>query len=306
MKTTKGGSTFHMTRYVLFFFIILLQACVSTQTVKPEEALYKKGEGKLITEAGLKFTYKFYPTNNRGPTVIYVPGMGGRVTWKSLGKGPYLLAEPLNRANSNFIGFDRAGAIRSRQRDHIKNAQKRGKSGSVMFPTNDGKESAPENVVRNEIQSLIKFIEKAPSHDPEKGIYLIGGSWGSFLSLVTVQSFPGQIKGVVFLSPAILPEWVTVDYEKKYPKYNRVRYWKSLVKSFGDRPGLAIGSKTDIIAPHLSKHGSALDGANLLRKEIGPNIEVMEVSTSDHSGKLVSSSSKVREKIVNWLISRMN
>ena len=295
--------------FVIFCLMVFVISCASTNAVAPEKTTHKKGDGKLLTEDGLTFSYKFYPTNDRGPTVIYIPGMGGRVTWKSWGKGPYLLATPLNQANFNFIAFDRSGALKSGSlREHNKNAQKRGKSGAVTYPTNDGKESAAQNVVRNEIKSIIEFIEKAPSHDPEKGIYLIGGSWGSLISLDTVHSFPDKIKGVVFLSPSILPEFVTVEFEKKYSEYNFnvVNYWKSLVKSFEERPGLAIGSKTDIIVPHLSKHGSALDSANLLRRDIGTNIEVMEVSTSDHSGKLISTNLKVREKIVSWLSSKAN
>jgi pimeloyl-ACP methyl ester carboxylesterase len=295
--------------FVIFCILFFITSCASTNAVKPEGAIHKKSEGKLITAEGLTFAYKFYPTNDRGPTVIYIPGMGGRTTWKSWGEGPYLLAPPLNQANFNFIGFDRAGALRSGSlRDHVKNAQKRGKSGAVTYPTKDGKESAAQNVVRNEIKSIIEFIEKTPSHDPEEGIYLIGGSWGSLISLNTVQSFPDKIKGVVFLSPSINPEFVTIDFEIKYSEYNIdvVNYWKSLVKSFGKRPGLAIGSKTDIIVPHLSKHGSALDSANLLRRDIGTNIEVMEVSTSDHSGKLIRSTPKVKDKIVSWLTSQIN
>jgi len=120
---------------------------------------------------------------------------------------------------------------------------------------------------------------------------------GSWVSLCTVHSFPDKIKGVVFLSPALLPEWVSTDHQAKHPEHNS-NYFKSLIKSFGQRPALAIGSKTDIIAPFMSKYGSALDGAKLLKKEIGPNVEIMEVSTSLHSNDLVAGSREVREKII--------
>jgi hypothetical protein len=36
MKAIIGGNTFHLTRYVLFFIIILLQACASTSGVRLE------------------------------------------------------------------------------------------------------------------------------------------------------------------------------------------------------------------------------------------------------------------------------
>jgi pimeloyl-ACP methyl ester carboxylesterase len=189
-------------------------------------------------------------------------------------------------------------------KDAVRITANRGKSGSVYFPTKDGKESATENIVRNEVKAVIEFIEKAPTHDPNKGIYLIGASMGSWASLCTVHSFPDKIKGVVFLSPSLLPEWVSAEEQIKRSDHNLTNYFESLTKTLGQRPALAIGSKTDIIAPHMSKTGSALDGAQLLQKEIGPNVEVMEVSSSLHSGELVSSSRKVREKIVQWLVDK--
>jgi hypothetical protein len=39
----------------------------------------------------------------------------------------------------------------------------------------------------------------------------------------------------------------------------------------------------------------------LLKKEIGPNVEVMEVSTPMHAQILAARSQEVREKIVQWL-----
>jgi alpha-beta hydrolase superfamily lysophospholipase len=285
-------------------FLALISHAVAIRATKPGEAKHKKGKGRLITAGGYKFPYRFYPTKAKGASVIYIPGMGGRVAGR--GKDGYALAKPLNKANFNFIGFDRAGALSTgSQRDHIRNTQKRGKSGSAMFPSIDGKESAAENIFRNEVSAVIEFVERAPTHDPPKGIYLIGGSFGSWISLVTVHSCPQKIKGVIFLSPAILPEWVTAIGQDKQPGFNVTSYFKSLIRSFGQRPALAIGSKNDIIAPHMSKHGSALDGAQLLRKEIGPNLEVMEVSTSLHSFELVADSRKVRKKIMEWLTAQV-
>ena len=51
----------------------------------------------------------------------------------------------------------------------------------------------------------------------------------------------------------------------------------------------------------MFKDGSAWDGAQLLRREIGPNVEVMEISTSPHATKLVEGNREVKEKIVQWL-----
>ena len=46
----------------------------------------------------------------------------------------------------------------------------------------------------------------------------------------------------------------------------------------------------------MFKDGSAWDGAQLLRREIGPNVEVMEISTSPHATKLVEGNREVKEK----------
>ena len=288
---------------LILFCVTYLTSCATTTALKPTEARYEKGKGKLITNDGYEFAYKFYPSNQRGPSVIYVAGMGGKVA-TGQGKGGYVLASRLKKANFNFIGFDRPGhEAPLTKRERINNVRNRSKSRSPMFPAIDGKESGAENIVRNEILSIIEFLERAPSHDPEKGIYLIGGSFGSWISLVTVSSFPDKIKGVVFLSPAIIPEMVSADKQARARKLNISNYFQSLIQSFGQRPALAIGSKNDIIDPDaiFFKDGSAWHGAQLLRKEMGPNVDVMEVSSSLHANKLVEGNREVKERIVQWL-----
>jgi pimeloyl-ACP methyl ester carboxylesterase len=187
------------------------------------------------------------------------------------------------------------------QRESIAIITKRSKSGDIMWPSVDGKEPGAENIVRNEISAVIEYVKNAPTHDPKQGIYLIGGSYGSWLSLVTVNAFPEEIKGVVFLSPAILPKWMTPGAEIYNPRLNIIKYFQALIRSFGQRPALAIGSKTDFIIHDKPNDGSALDGVLLLKKEIGPNVEVMEVSTPMHAQILAARSQEVREKIVQWL-----
>jgi pimeloyl-ACP methyl ester carboxylesterase len=126
-------------------------------------------------------------------------------------------------------------------------------SNSLMYPI-DGKNSAAENILQNEISSTIEFVERAPTFDSNKGIYLIGGSLGSWISLLTVKAFPDKIKGVVFLSPGIIPAMVTT-----FPgKFDRESYFKSLTDSFGDRPALAIGEKYHVYKHHRGA-GSAAD-----------------------------------------------
>ena len=54
-----------------------LISCATTTAVKPTEATYQKGGGKLITTEGYQFSYKFYPVEQKGPSVIYIPGLSG-------------------------------------------------------------------------------------------------------------------------------------------------------------------------------------------------------------------------------------
>ena len=42
MKTNIGGGTFHLTKYVLFFFIILVQSCTSTSAIRLEGDDFKE------------------------------------------------------------------------------------------------------------------------------------------------------------------------------------------------------------------------------------------------------------------------
>ena len=280
-------------------------ACApSSKPVKPNEATHEIGQGKLITSEGYEFPYRFYPVAQKGPTVVYLPGMDGRAAYGG-GKGVYALAPSLNTANFNLLGFNRADAKTSYASRSVgvtfRHTVKRSKSGSVYFPSIDGKESATDNIIRNEVSAIIEFVESAPTHDPEKGIYLIGASHGSWVSLCTVHSFPDKIKGVVFLTPGFHKGYFSSEWQAKYPEQNIINYFKSLIRSFGGRPALAIGSKRDIIDRQESKDASALDGARLLREELGPNVEVMEVSSSFHQGELIEGSEEVRKKIVTWL-----
>ena len=172
-----------------------------------------------------------------------------------------------------------------------------------MFPSVSGKESGFENICRNEVTSIIEFIERAPTHNPEQGTYLIGSSYGSWISLLTVRMFPEKIKGVVFLSPGIPPEHVSVKMQAENPNLNITNYYESLTHNFERRPGLAIGSKNDKY--HSVPTESTLDAAHLLRKDIGSNIEIMDVPSSAHGEELIAESPEVREKIVQWLTSQI-
>jgi hypothetical protein len=57
MKIIIGGGTFHLTKYVLFFFIILVQSCTSTSVMRLENSDFEENlpglvEGKWTYGAG--------------------------------------------------------------------------------------------------------------------------------------------------------------------------------------------------------------------------------------------------------------
>jgi hypothetical protein len=280
-------------------FASYLASCVTTPAAKPDEIDYQQTKGKLITNDGHKFRYKFYPSSQKSASVIFIPTMKCRQSGRPQGR--HALAVSLNKANFNFITFEPWNTLfEGSFKDHVDNLnKKRAKSGAGHFPSIDGKESAVQNIARNEVSAIIEFIESAPTHDPKKGIYLIGACIGSMISLETIHYYPDKIKGVVFLSPMILPIFFTPDIQAKYSNLNISEYFKTLISSFGEHPGLAIGGDADF---HPQFTESALDSARFLRQKIGPNIEVMALSTSLHATDLIEGKRGVRVKIVRWLV----
>jgi pimeloyl-ACP methyl ester carboxylesterase len=283
----------------LFFHILFVEGIPNAITAGANQAEYKKGTGTLITEQGYKFDYSYYPSNTSGPSVIYIPGLGGHTSWYGQNISGYTLAEDLNNAGFNFVGFDFSGwpnCPTSNLGPCVKRGQERGASGSLMMPSVDGKEAGTQNLTRNEVHSIIRFIEDSPTHDANKGIFLIGSSLGSWISLRTVHSYPDKIKGVIFLSPGIVSDmWNEPD---KYP--NAIEYWESMLKAFGTRPAFAIGGSKDNIVLRWSNN-TAWDSAQFLRNKIGPNVDILKIETADHAEKLVSQHSDVRGQIVSWL-----
>jgi pimeloyl-ACP methyl ester carboxylesterase len=284
---------------ILAALAICLFSC--TSAMKPSEASHEKGAGKLLTSDGRSFDYHYYPVKTKGPTAIYIPGLGGRASYSW--PGSHVLASPLNEVGFNYIVFNRADAITGPpwpgKKEQISRAIKRGESGSLYFPSFDGKESGSENIYRNELIAIFEFIAKAPQHDSGKGVFLIGSSFGSWLSLLAVKERP-EVAAAVFLSPAIVPGFVETEQQG----INVLNYSQNLFMSYGNRPGIAIGGAKDIIDQEF-KEQSAFDAANLLRRRIGLNIEVVEVATSAHGEKLIEGDEALRQKIVSWIKSQV-
>ena len=292
----------HLSMLVFLIVLVFFYGCSTAPVEKGAETATPKSEGKLTTSDGHKFPYKFFPANQKGPSVIFIPGMAGKTSYRGARSGGWTLAKPLNDVGLNFIGFDRYDTkYGAGHKKGIKDLQDRSQSGTVMFPTNDGKESGAKNYARNEVDSVIKFLENAPTHDKSKGIYLIGSSMGSLVSLYTVQSHPDSIRGVVFLTPALIPDMFEEARKTEYKDLNlNVDFLDSLTDSYENRPGLAIGATEDFFVEW--KKTSTWVGAQFVQRKIGSNVVLMKVTDKRHGTFLVAGNKKVRKKIVEWLI----
>ena len=116
----------------------------------------------------------------------------------------------------------------------------RAKSNQLIY-AEDNQETALENIVENEVKSVLKFIKSSSWYESDNGIFIIGGSFGAWiaLSLISDQEIKKDIKGIVFLSPSIAPHKSSGKYANEIITYN------NLIKNIGEIKGLAIGSAND-------------------------------------------------------------
>lgn len=205
---------------IFLSFIAYLFFCAKPSATNSKDVRLQKGSGELKTSDGYTFPYQFFPAQSKGACVIYLPGLGGKTSYRGAKSGGYTLAPILNNAGFSFVGCDYYRFTRGTVDELIKIGQSRGESGLIAFPSIDGKESGAENIVRNEIKSLLESVKESPIYDMQKSIYLIGDSIGSWYSLVAVRYFPEEIKGVIFLSPGILSDWPEWSQPEKYPNLN--------------------------------------------------------------------------------------
>lgn len=288
------------------FSFLFLWACTQSSVKAQTEVDYSKSKGELTTNDGHQFPYKYFPAGQKGASVVFIPGMGGKVSYDGSNLGGWTLSEPLNTAGFNFIGFDRFDAKKiTSHGGGMKSVTSRGKSKSTMFPTLDGKESGAENIFKNEVAAVIKFIEGAPTHDGTKGIYLIGSSMGSLVSFYAVREFPESIKGVVLVTPSIIEEWFEGARKEKYASYNwDTKFFDRLIESFGDRPALAIGGQQDYFKEVPT--ATTWESAKFIKSKIGPNVKLMDIFGSLHGVRLIQNDEEVRKKIIEWLTEQLS
>ena len=76
-------------------------------------------------------------------------------------------------------------------------------------------------ILKNEITTVFNFVRGSDWYDKNEGIYVIGGSFGSWLSLgiLADKNLSKDIKGVIFLSPSVAPHKSTVKYANEIIKF---------------------------------------------------------------------------------------
>jgi len=244
-------------------------------------------KGKLTASNGKSFPYTLTDAEAGGVTVVYIGGIGGR------GNEVSKIAKSFTSRGLNLVTFDRAEASCSSTKACAAKVASRVPS-KKLIASPDGRPTAADDIMKNEIAAIMKFVTSSKSYNEKKGIVLIGGSYGSWLTLVATQSkYKSHIKGAVFLSPAINPAWVSGS---KAPKEGVSKY-KTLVRSFSNRKSIAVGSKKDKVFPNVS----TLDTSTFLSQSLRAKPQVVAVKSSKHSSKLILGDKGTREVIIGWI-----
>jgi pimeloyl-ACP methyl ester carboxylesterase len=247
----------------------------------------------MTTVDGFKFEYEFSPCSQKGPSVILIPGMSG---WYE--RQYYRFASEINDANFNFLGFERYPVTKSGGTGLMVSTLVSSRRCDNAFIPSDGKPSAAESITKNEIAACIELLERTPTHDPEKGIYLIGESYGSWVALVAAHYFPEKIKGVIYVSPSILLSYWKNENPQHKLEAESSTYLDLLIKSYGNRPALFIGSQKD----KVSDNTSTIENVRFLNEKMGSNKQIIDADSSFHSFKLLTNKKDIRKMIIQWLL----
>ena len=243
---------------------------------------------ELTTNEGKKFPITVSIDENRNlPTVIYITGLGGKsnslstISEDFLEKGLNLIT--FDRNEPDCKGFKCFGTVASRA-----------KSNQLIY-AEDNQETAIENIVENEVKSVLKFIKSSSWYESDNGIFIIGGSYGAWiaLSLISDQETKKDIKGVVFLSPSTAPHKSSGEYANEIITYN------NLIKNIGEIKGLAIGSANDELFP-----GATTKDAVDFLVETLTEMKIKKIITDSklHAKELLKQDSEIKNDILNWII----
>mgnify|MGYP001177497437 FL=1 len=170
----------------------------------------------------------------------------------------------------------------------------RSKSGQLIYAENN-QETAIEHILKNEIASVLNFIKESNWYDGSQGIYIIGGSFGSWLTLAVMSNptLRENVKGVVFLSPSVAPHKSSGKYAKELDKFKYLKSSNQSSKCFG------IGSPNDILFPGATTK----DAVDFLNDNLScDTFKKLIIKSKLHSHKLLVKEKNIQTQIVSWII----
>ena len=134
----------------------------------------------LKTKEEKQFLVQFSVSQtNSAPTALYITGLGGK------GNQVSSISKFFNQNGINLVTFDR-NEKKCKGFACFKTVGQRSKSGQLIYAENN-QETAIEHILKNEITSVLNFIIESNWYDGSQGIYIIGGSFGSWLTLAAVS-----------------------------------------------------------------------------------------------------------------------
>ena len=258
---------------ILIFFVI--------SPARAESIILKTKEEK-------QFPVQFSVSKTNGaPTALYIAGLGGQ------GNQVSSISKFFNQNGINLVTFDR-NEKKCKGFACFKTVGQRSKSGQLIYAENN-QETAIEHILKNEITSVLNFITESNWHDRTQGIYLIGGSFGSWLTLAVMSNptLKENVKGVVFLSPSVAPHKSSGKYAKELDKFKYLSSSIQSPKCFG------IGSPNDTLFPGATTK----DAVDFLNDNLScDTFKTLIVKSKLHSHKLLVKEKNIQNQIVSWIL----
>ena len=241
----------------------------------------------LKTQEGKQFPVQFSVSQtNSAPTALYITGLGGK------GNQVSSISKFFTQNGINLVTFDR-NEKKCKGFACFKTVRERSKSGQLIYAENN-QETAIEHILRNEITSVLNFIRESNWYDGSQGIYIIGGSFGSWLTLAVMSNptLKENVKGVVFLSPSVAPHKSSGKYAKELDKFKVLKSTGQSSNCFG------IGSPNDTLFPGATTK----DAVDFLNDNLScDTFKKLIVKSKLHSHKLLVKEKKIQNHIVSWI-----
>ena len=242
----------------------------------------------LKTKEEKQFQVKFSVSQtNSAPTALYIAGLGGK------GSQVSSISKFFNQNGNKLVTFDR-NEKKFRGFACVKTVGQRSKSGQLIYAENN-QETAMEHILKNEITSVLNFITESNWHDGNQGIYIIGGSFGSWLTLAVMSNptLKKNVKGLVFLSPSVAPHKSSGKYAKELDKFKYLSPSIQSPKCFG------IGSPNDALFPGATTK----DAVDFLNDNLScDSFKTLIVKSKLHSHKLLVKEKNIQTQIVSWIL----